>query len=126
MWKIYLTTNRAKSIIAVLVVLLITGCSSVPQVTRSSIIPIPKMPKSVVVDSGQVDKSKFPETLWIKPPVVDNEKGRAYWSFEDVDTINKNLTEWPGFGKDVKELIEGHNKLVTGEGPKEQRSWRPW
>jgi hypothetical protein len=113
--------------IAIAAIILIGGCSSVPQVTRSSEIPIPKMPKSVVTDSGKVDKSKFPDTIWIKPPVVDNEKQRAYWSFEDVDQINKNLTEWPAWGKDMKELVEGHNKLVGGGGgQKEQRSWRPW
>jgi hypothetical protein len=125
MWRTYLTIRLGKCI-AVLAIIVVAGCSSVPQVTRSSLIPIPKMPKSVVTDSGQVDKNKFPDTIWIKPPVVDNEKGRAYWSFDDVDKINKNLTEWPAWGKDVKELIEGHNKLVGGEGQKEKGSWRPW
>jgi hypothetical protein len=110
--------------IAIMMVVLICGCSSVPPVTRSSLIPIPKMPKSIVTDSGKVDKSKYPDTIWIKPPEVDNAKQRASWSFEDIDNINKNLTEWPSWGKDVKELIEGHNKLVGGgEGQKETKSW---
>jgi hypothetical protein len=105
----------------------LAGCAARPQIVQGVSIALPKQPPVVVIDSGKIDKSKFPNTTWIKPPVVDNEKRQAWWGFEDVEKISESLTLWPLWGRDVKELVEGQNKFVGGEGQKEQRPWyRVW
>lgn len=104
------------------------GCAStIPKaaVTRAT-LTLPADPPALVVDSGKVDKSKFPpNTRYVKPPVPDNKRGRAYWSFGDVDKINEALVLRQQWIKDTKEIVEGHNRLVTGEGKKERPWYRP-
>lgn len=104
------------------------GCASQQPIVRGgATVIIPESPAPVVLDSGKYDKAKYPDTKWVKPPEVDLKKRIASWSFEDIEKISGALTEWPRWGGDVKEIIKGHNDLVTGKKDDTKRPWyRLW
>ena len=126
MWKTYLTKILCKYIVITLLIL-ITGCAStIPQAVKSCApLTLPEDPPALVQESKGLDKSKFPKnTEYVKPPETDVDKQRAFWSFEDVDKIQKALFLRQKWVQDAKAIVEGHNKLVGGEGQKESgTSW---
>jgi len=89
-------------------------------------ITLPDKPNPVVMESADTDKSKYPSTKWISKPTVDMIKGRAAWSFSDVEKLSDNLTEWPAWANTVEEIIKKHNELVRrniGDGKKWYNFW---
>ena len=92
--------------VSVLIILfsLVMGCAPAGRGAR---IILPESPDPVVIDTGNLDKRKFPNTRWIKPPSVDSQRRTAAWSFEDIDKISQSLSEWAAWEKDVRELVEG-------------------
>lgn len=112
-------------IIILLLVITMSGCASRQVITKAP-ITLPKRPKVVVMDSGKYDKDKYPETKWIKPPKQDLKKGRASWSFKDIEKISEALTEWPRWADDVEEIVGEHNKAVEASKDFSTSWWKFW
>jgi hypothetical protein len=110
----------------ILLTLLLTSCVTTKEIRVGYEVTLPEKPKSVVMESSGIDKNKYPNTKWIKPPVVDNVKGTATWSFSDVAKLSDNLTEWPQWANTVEEIVNRHNALVRkniGDGKKWYNFW---
>lgn len=103
-----------KKVLLAIIFLLVAGCvTSIKYVPYRELVTIPTPPKVVVMDNGRYDKSKYPETNWVKEPTVDLKNGRAYWSFEDIEKISKGLTEWPQWAVSVETIINDYNRKST-------------
>lgn len=110
----------------ILITLLLASCVTTKEIRVGYEVTLPEKPKSVVMESGGIDPAKFPNTRWIKKPIVDNVKGTAAWSFSDVEKLSDNLTEWPQWAKTVEEIVSKHNELVRkniGSGKKWYNIW---
>jgi hypothetical protein len=109
-----------------LLLLLLTSCITTKEIRVGYELTLPDKPKPVVMESSGIDKSKYPNTKWIKKPLVDNAKGTATWSFSDVEKLSDNLTEWPAWAGTVEEIVKKHNELVRrniGDGKKWYNFW---
>jgi hypothetical protein len=106
-----------RKVVVLVLLLLLTGCgTTIKYVTVREPVGIPAPPKVVIMDNGKYDKSKYPQTDWVKEPTVDLKNGRAYWSFEDIEKISNGLTNWPRWGQEIEKTLEIYNKGVTNPG----------
>ena len=95
-----------------LTVMLLSGCgTSIKYVmVREPVGPLPKPPRVVKMDNGKIDKSKFPETDWVKEPAVDLKNRRASWDFDDIEKISGALTKGPLWVDEIQKIVELHDK----------------
>jgi uncharacterized protein YceK len=116
-----------RKILLVMLFVLMSGCETIRTVyvpVREP-ITIPTPPKVVVMDNGRYDKSKYPETDWVKEPTVDLKNRRAYWGFDDVEKLSNALTNWPRWAVSVESIINEHNRNAGDKNKikETQRSW---
>ena len=103
--------------------ILLISCSTRSVHQSSFKIVLPEPPPAIVIDRGHIDKDKYSSTKWVKPPIIDNKRNMAWWSFKDVETISRGLKAWEFWYKDVKELIEGHNRLSLEKSDPWYKFW---
>lgn len=111
-----------------IIFVLVAGCgTSIKYVPFREAVTIPAPPKVVVMDNGKYDKSKYPNTAWVKEPTADLKNGRAYWSFDDTEKISNGLTEWPKWGQEVEKIIDIYNQGAKDSGKQgDTKKKSPW
>lgn len=92
--------------------ILLTSCGTTKEFRIGYEVTLPPKPPVVVMDNGKHDKSKYPNTKWVKPPEVDLAKQRAYWTFGDIEKISGSIVEWPEWAKTVEDIVKVHNDTV--------------
>jgi hypothetical protein len=104
--------NHVKLLPLVLITTLLLSCGTTKEFRIGYEVTLPPKPPVVVMDNGQHDKSKFPNSKWVKPPDVDLAKQRACWTFDDIEKISSSITEWPSWAKTVEDIVKVHNETV--------------
>jgi hypothetical protein len=92
-----------------ILVVFIGSCSGVRPNNACGPIDLPTPPKVLQTETKGIDKTKYPNTVWIKKPTMDLPNRRAYWDFDDVNKISQNTVDWAKWAAEVQKKIEEYN-----------------